>query len=108
MPDSTLNLLSSLAMPDAPLLAGLFFSTSLYALFLNTSIGRWLRRDETWVTVVIGVGIVLTWAAIDNPAMAGRMLWLFVAAGVPIIAESLYRMYRHHEATLAAQVGDGE
>ncbi len=104
--NSTVNLLEILSMPDAPLLAGLFVSSVFYALFLNTPLGKWLRRDETWVTVVIGVAIVLIWAAVDNPAMAGRMLWLFVAAGVPIVAESLWRMYRHHSEAAAAQVGD--
>ncbi len=106
--NSTINLLENLHMPDAPLLAGLFVSTVFYALFLNTPLGKWLRRDETWVTVVIGVAIVLIWAAVDNPAMAARMFWFFGVAGIPIIAESLYRMYRHHEATVAAQVGDRE
>lgn len=107
--NSTYNLLlGSLLMPDPTILAGLFVATAIYAWWLNTPMGKWMRRDQTWVTVIIGNGIIVIAGALSNREFAVWMLWLFVAAGVPIIAESLYRMYRHHEATIAAQVGRDE
>ena len=97
----TLNLALALA----------FLLSGLYAAFLAmTDFGLWLRQELTWLTVVIGVALTLTCIALIDLRSAGVAALFFVATGLPIVAESLFRMWRIHRAVQRKQTEkrDGE
>lgn len=78
-------------------LALAFLLSGLYAAFLAmTDFGLWLRQELTWVTVVLGVGMTLACIALVDLQAAGTAALFFAASGVPIVGESLYRMWRTH------------
>lgn len=83
----TLNLALALA----------FALSLLYAAMLaGTDFGLWLRQELTWVTVVFGVGMTLGCIALVDLRAAAMAALFFAASGVPIVGESLYRMWRTH------------
>lgn len=83
----TLNLALALA----------FVLSLLYAAILaGTDFGLWLRQELTWVTVVLGVGCTLGCIALVDVRAATVAALFFAVAGVPIVGESLYRMWRTH------------
>lgn len=83
----TLNLALALA----------FVLSLLYAAILAaTDFGLWLRQELTWVTVVLGVGMTLGCIALVDRNAATMAALFFAASGVPIVGESLYRMWRTH------------
>lgn len=97
----TLNLALALA----------FLLSGLYAAFLAmTDFGLWLRQELTWLTVVIGVGITLACMMVVDGSAATTAALFFVATGFPIVAESLFRMWRIHRAVQRKQTEkrDGE
>jgi predicted DNA repair protein MutK len=97
----TLNLALALA----------FLLSGLYAAFLAmTDFGLWLRQELTWLTVVIGVGITLACMMVVDSSAATTAALFFVATGLPIVVESLFRMWRMHRAVQRKQTEkrDGE
>ena len=88
-----------------------FLLSICYALFLAlTEPGQWLRQEMTWLTVVVGVGLTLGGIALVDTQAAGLAVWFFAATGLPIVAESLVRMWRQHRAAqrLQTERRDGE
>lgn len=83
-----------------------FVLSAAYATFLAlTDIGRWARQELTWLTVVIGVGLTLGCIAVVDADAAGLAGVFFAATGLPIVAESVLRMYRNHRAVQQRQMG---
>ena len=85
--------------------------STVYAVFLARSdFGLWMRQEMTWLTVVVGVGLTLGGIALVDAAAAGLAVWFFAATGLPIVAESLVRMWRQHRAAqrLQTERRDGE
>lgn len=78
--------------------------SSLYAVSLNTTIGKKFTDQYTWATVCIGTGIVLAILRLLIPREHWQKLTAaFVVAGLPMIARSLYnktvRELQHNEAS---------
>jgi len=66
-------------------------AASLYAVALNTKLGKTVAREQTWFSVVMGTSLVLGVARRVIPAGEWRKVALaFIVAGVPIISRSLY------------------
>lgn len=94
--------LSQIIFPHWPVFASLFGFSLVYALVL-----QWWHRtypesfdDNTWLTVVIGVGYVL----LHLGAALSLAAWLIVAtaffvASLPIITRSLYNAAHHRRET---------
>ncbi|HNS04358.1 MAG TPA: hypothetical protein PKM78_18480 [Anaerolineae bacterium] len=76
-------------------LAGCFATCTGYALLLCTKRGMWLSLNLTWLTVVIGVGLVLGWIATQPPHTALTDLYFFIAGGLPIVIRSWILTARH-------------
>lgn len=76
----------------------LFLSSSLYALLLQTRLGRLLATRRTWVSVVIGVTLVI---GALMPFLWGEALAMicaaFAVAGIPMIFRSFYNELRDEE-----------
>lgn len=92
-------------------LALAFLLSGLYAAFLAmTDFGLWLRQELTWLTVVIGVGITLACMMVVDGSAATVAALFFAVTGLPIVAESLFRMWRIHRAVQRKQTEkrDGE
>ena len=69
---------------------------ALYALFLqHTKIGRYLAERQTWLSVVIGVGVT---GLIAQPVLGWRIVGVvalcFACSSVAIITRSLINMAR--------------
>jgi len=76
---------------NAPELAALFFASAFYALALQTEPGRKLATRRTWLTVVLGVAMVLsTLAVIPGPDDLLTQCVAYAIAGTPMIVRSLY------------------
>jgi hypothetical protein len=91
----TLNLALVLAL----LLSG------LYAAFLAmTDFGLWLRQELTWLTVVVGVGLTIVCIAIVDQHAARMAALFFGATGLPIVLESLWRMWKAHREAQRRQM----
>lgn len=69
-------------------LFGCFGTCVAYAAILSTRRGRKFTVGHTWITVVIGVLIVLGWYALVDLEAALRVLVFFVVGGAPMIARS--------------------
>lgn len=80
---------SSPKVPAAHL-AGAFAASTTYALLLSTREGRRWADEQTWSTVVAGVGMTLAWLATWRPRAAGWALLFFMVTGIPIVIRSLY------------------
>lgn len=91
-----------LILPNWPIFLSLFCFSGAYALILQW----WSRNypesfdDNTWLTVVIGVGYVLLHLAGIMPFT----YWLqvaaaFLVASLPIIGRSIYNHARHRRET---------
>lgn len=90
-------------------LAGLFVSSVLYALALNTQFGRRWAEKQTWTTVVAGVALTTGWLAAEDPQAAKRMLLYFAVSGLPMIVRSLVLDFSEFEQMLEALTeGEGE
>jgi hypothetical protein len=83
-------------MTSAQIFIGLFLASVAYAFILNRkAVYRWYHRGKTWVTVVVGNGIILAalylHVEIGTLTMAAWWLvfWSNIAAGAPIIAWQL-------------------
>ena len=70
-------------------LAGCFVACTVDALLRSTRRGMWLSLNMTWLTVVLGVSLVLAWIATQPPHTAVIDLYFFVAGGLPIVVRSL-------------------
>lgn len=71
-------------------LAGCAITCSAYAVALSTERGkRWTLNHTEW-SVVVGVVLVLIWAALVDWRMAGTMLAFFMAGGAPMILRSYW------------------
>ena len=76
-------------------LVALFLASGLYAIGLQTRIGKRLCARRTWLTVIVGNTLVL--AALYT--LLSLESWLlcvgaFAIAGVPVVARSLYNELR--------------
>lgn len=80
---------SSPKVPTAHL-AGAFAASTTYALLLSTKQGRRWADEQTWSTVVAGVGMTLAWLATWRPRAAAWALLFFAVTGIPIVVRSLY------------------
>lgn len=67
----------------------------IYAFFLNTPKGRMFASEYTWVSVVVGTGIVISalWFLIPQDSWQ-KVILSFVVAGSPMIARSLINKKR--------------
>jgi len=71
-------------------LVALFLSSCLYAVVLQTGVGRKLATRRTYVVVVLGVGLVLaSLLVILTLEQVGWVALAFAVAGIPMIARSL-------------------
>ncbi len=78
--------------------------SSLYAVGLNTKVGKKFTEEYTWATVCIGTTIVLAVLRLMIPKDHWyKLLTAFTVAGVPMVARSLYnktvRELQHNEAS---------
>ncbi len=78
--------------------------SSLYAISLNTPVGKKFTDQYTWATVCIGTGIVLSVLRLVIPKEQWyKLATAFVVAGAPMIFRSLYnktiRQLQHNEAS---------
>jgi len=65
--------------------------SSLYAISLNTTMGKKFTDQYTWATVCIGTGIVLSVLRLIIPKEYWyKLATAFVVAGAPMIFRSLY------------------
>lgn len=81
-------------------LAGLFGFSTAYALLLSTKTGKRWADNQTWATVVAGVGLTTGFAALEDRKAAHLMFVYFVVAGIPIIFRSLWLQLEKWDATL--------
>ena len=90
-------------------LIGLFVSSVLYALVLNTPFGRRWAEKQTWTTVVAGVVLTTGWMAAEDPAAVKRNLLYFAVSGLPMIMRSLVLDFVDFEQMLEALTeGEGD
>ena len=78
--------------------------SSLYAISLNTPVGKKFTDQYTWATVCIGTGIVLSVLRLVIPKEQWyKLATAFVVAGAPMIFRSLYnktiRQLQRNEAS---------
>lgn len=74
---------------DTPVaLFGCLGTCTAYAAILSTRSGRKFTVKHTWVTVVGGVLLVLTWLALIDANAALLALAFFVAGGTPMVIRS--------------------
>jgi len=78
--------------------------SSLYAISLNTPVGKKFTDQYTWATVCIGTGIVLSVLRLVIPKEQWyKLAAAFVVAGAPMIFRSLYnktiRQLQRNEAS---------
>jgi len=67
---------------------GLFVSTCVYAMVLSSEENvKWVNAN-TWVSVVIGVLIIVAWRMVIPPRYGMSMLIDFAIAGSPMIYRS--------------------
>ena len=71
-------------------LIGCFATCTAYALLLSTRRGMWMTLHLTWLTVVVGCGIVLLFVALVDAEAARLAAWMFAAGGFPIVVRSLW------------------
>lgn len=92
------------------LVLALMVGTAYAVLLALTDFGLWLRQELTWLSVVLGVAATLGCMALVDAAAAYTALLFFAAAGLPIVVESLIRMWRNHRAAQGEylRVRDGE
>lgn len=65
--------------------------SSLYAIGLNTTMGKKFTDQYTWATVCLGTGIVLSVLRLIIPKEYWyKLATAFVVAGAPMIFRSLY------------------
>lgn len=81
-------------------LAGLFASTTLYALLLSTSLGRRWTVLQTWTTVAAGTLLILAWLAMVDWQAAVLALLFFAVGGLPIVVRSLVLDFRERERSI--------
>ena len=91
----------------------LIAASALYAWLLNKrAVREWYTPDRTWITVVVGAGLIL--AALGALALAGELAWrawlldlgYTCAAGAPIIVWQCALAYKRHRR--AAQILERE
>jgi hypothetical protein len=78
--------------------------SSLYAIGLNTPMGKKFTDQYTWATVCIGTGMVLAVLRLVIPKEQWyKLATAFVVAGAPLVFRSLYnktvRELHHNEAS---------
>lgn len=78
--------------------------SSLYAIGLNTPMGKKFTDQYTWATVSIGTGMVLAILRLVIPKDQWyKLATAFIVAGGPMIFRSLYnktvREFQHNEAS---------
>lgn len=93
------------SVPSAHLLGALATST-VYALALNTPVGRKWADEQTWATVVAGTALTLGWLATWRPKAAGWALLFFAVTGIPIVIRSLYLQLQKIESALNRAIHD--
>jgi hypothetical protein len=71
-------------------LAGVFATSTVYALALSTPTGRRWAQEQTWATVAAGVTLVAAWMAAEKRHAGTHTMVYFTVAGVPMIARSLW------------------
>jgi hypothetical protein len=80
-------------MVDGLVYGGLVLSGALYAVGLEFAERKWqLVSRKTWLSVVIGVVIILAWVALVLDFVTWcRVCFAFVACGSPVILRSVIR-----------------
>lgn len=81
-------------------LFGLFGFSTAYAFLLSTKHGKRWADNQTWATVVAGVGLTTGFVALEDRKAANLMLIYFFVAGIPIIFRSLWLQLEKWDATL--------
>ena len=90
---------------------GLVVVSSLYAAVLNIrAVREWYTPDRTWITVVIGDGLIIAalLCLVPSGVLSMAQWWIVLvytfAAGVPIIIWQFIRaMQRKHRAAQALE-----
>jgi hypothetical protein len=83
---------------DLPIaLAGCAATCTAYAVLLSTKRGQKFTLDHTWVTVVVGVLIVLGWISTQGAHDVLTDLLFFAAGGAPMIGRSLWLYWRNQQ-----------
>jgi hypothetical protein len=80
---------------DILIYVALGVAATVYAWALNTKKGKSLAGEYTWVSVVVGTGIVLIglWFLIPQDSWL-KVVLSFIVAGVPMIVRSLINKMR--------------
>ena len=83
----------SLTSPDGIMLVGavigLAVTSTRYAIWLNTPLGRKWDTQHTWFVTVMGVFLTLAWLALHDPRAALKAFAFFVVSGIPIVVRAL-------------------
>jgi len=80
---------------DILIYVALGVAATVYAYALNTKKGKSFASEYTWVSVVVGTGIVLIglWFLIPQDSWL-KVVLSFIVAGVPMIVRSLINKKR--------------
>lgn len=81
-------------------LFGLFGFSTAYAFLLSTKTGKRWADDQTWATVVGGVGLTTVFVALEDRKAAHLMLTYFFVAGIPIVFRSLWIQLEKWDAAI--------
>lgn len=92
--------------PILPHLVFLLLLTSLYAMALSTPVGREFTRSKTWVTVVVGVALVLGAFALFWFEAALYAFIFFAVGGAPILVKEIIDEFRRERAAMRRSMGD--
>lgn len=82
------------------ILFGLFGFSTAYAFLLSTKQGKRWADDQTWATVVGGVGLTTGFMALEDKKAANTAFLYFFVAGIPIIFRSLWLQLEKWDKTL--------
>ena len=81
-------------------LFGLFGFSTAYAFLLSTRRGKLWADEQTWATVVGGVGLTTAFIAAEDRKAAYLTFLYFFVAGIPIVFRSLWIQLDKWESTI--------
>jgi hypothetical protein len=81
-------------------LFGLFGFSTAYAFLLSTKTGKRWADEQTWATVVGGVGLTTAFIALEDRKTAYTAFIYFFVAAIPIVYRSLSIQLEKWDSTL--------